>query len=91
MNAKKILIWLVCLCVISMGSLGTYRYYNTKPTTEQQCFNWSIDACTKLIKENKEIVKKATESNIKANQQMDKLLSWTDYKFNSEKLNESNQ
>lgn len=88
LNAKTI-IWLVSVCIVSVGSFMAYTSYNSQPTTEQLCFDWSIDACTKVIKENKDIVKKATDTNIKANQKMDSLLSWTDYKFSSEKLSQS--
>lgn len=88
MNAKKILIWLVCLCIISMGSLGTYRYYNTQPTitTREQCFSGSIDACVTLDKQNKQLYKQLedtqqqlAENNKAIKQQASKLLSWSSF------------
>ena len=86
-NAK--IIWLVSIILVGTVSFMAYKYYSTQSTmsTKDECFTGSIDACIKLVKENKEIVKKAELENIEANKKIESNLSGTDFKFNSEKLN----
>jgi len=88
LNGKQI-IWLVSIILVGTVSFMAYKYYSTQPelSMRDECITGSIDACIKLVKENKELVKKAELENIEANKKIESNLSGTDFKFNSEKLN----
>ncbi len=91
MNAKTIY-WIIAISTVCIGAGVTYNYYSQEPelTTKEHCEYGSIDACIKLVKENKELVKKAELENIEANKKIESNLSGTDFKFSSEKLSQSN-
>lgn len=57
-NAKTI-IWLVCLCSVSVIGVYAYNQIELKPETtmRDECFSGSIDACVSLDKTNKQLYK----------------------------------
>lgn len=88
MNAKKNLIWLFCLCTVSIVSIVAYNNYSSQSeiTTREKCFAGSIDACVALDKTNKDqralledAQLKVSESNKSVKTQTQKLLSGSSF------------
>jgi hypothetical protein len=89
MNAKKILYRVVSILIIT-GVIIIYNLASTKiveGAEQEQCTIDAVDVCIRIVKDNKELVKKAELENIEANKIIDSVLSGTDFKFDSEKLN----
>lgn len=84
----KVIIWLVCLCSVSVISVLAYNQSMRVPETtmREQCFAGSIDACVSLDKTNKQLYKELevtqqaiAENNKAIKEQAGKLLSGSSF------------